>query len=60
MAGLTINSTQDSKIQSEMEKECEKKKYILASKNGTDTSQSAMVIIDHKTGNVLRLCWWAW
>ncbi len=60
MAGLTINSTQDSKIQGEMEKECEKKKYILASKNGTDTSQSAMVIIDHKTGNVLRLCWWAW
>lgn len=60
MAGLTIYSTQDSKIQTEMEKECEKKKYILASKNGTDTSQAAMVIIDHKTGNVLRMYWWTW
>ncbi len=60
MAGLTIYSTQDSKIQTEMEKECEKKKYILASKNGTDTSQAAMVIIDHKTGNVLRMYRWTW
>lgn len=55
MAGLNIHSTQDSKIQKEMENECEKKKYILASKNGTGTSQAAMVVIDHKTGNVLRM-----
>ena len=60
MAGLTIYSTQDSKIQTEMEKECEKKKYILVSKNETDTSQAAMVIIDHKTGNVLRMYRWTW
>ena len=53
MSGLTIHSTQDSKIQKETEKECEKKKYILKSQNGTDTSQAAMVIIDHKTGQVL-------
>lgn len=54
MAGLTIHSTQDSKIQSEIEKECEKKRYSLASKNGGNSSQAAMVIIDHKT----RLCSW--
>ena len=53
MAGLTICSTQDSKIQSETENECKKKMYILSSKNGKDTSQAAMVIIDHKTGYVL-------
>ena len=53
MAGLTIYSTQDSKIQQETEKEFEKKKYSLQSKNGEDSSQAAMVIIDHKTGYVV-------
>ncbi|MCI8444275.1 MAG: penicillin-binding protein [Clostridia bacterium] len=53
MAGLTIYSTQDSNIQSETEKEFEKKKYSLASKNGGDSSQAAMVIIDHRTGYVV-------
>ena len=53
MAGLTIHSTQDSKIQKETEKESSKKKYILKSQNGKDTSQAAMVIMDHKTGQVL-------
>ncbi len=53
MAGLTIYSTQDSNIQDETEKESAKKKYILASQNGKDTSQAAMVVIDHKTGQVL-------
>lgn len=53
MAGLTIYSTQDSKIQSETEKEFKKKKYSLASKNGGDSSQAAMVIIDHRTGHVV-------
>lgn len=53
MAGLTIHSTQDSNIQKETETECKKKKYILQSQNGKDTSQAAMVIIDHKTGHVL-------
>lgn len=53
MAGLTIHSTQNSKIQKEMETESAKKKYILNSKNGEGTSQAAMVIIDHTTGYVL-------
>lgn len=53
MAGLTIHSTQNSKIQKEAEKEASKKKYMLKSKNGKDTSQAAMVIIDNKTGQVL-------
>ena len=53
MAGLTIYSTQDSNIQDETEKESAKKKYILASQNGKDTSQAAMVVMDHKTGQVL-------
>lgn len=53
MAGLTIYSTQDSDIQKQMETECSKKKYKLASRNSDDSSQAAMVIIDHKTGNVV-------
>ena len=53
MAGLTIYSTQDTKIQEETEKECEKSKYSIPSKNGGDSSQAAMVIMDHKTGYVL-------
>lgn len=53
MAGLTIKSTQDSSIQEQTETEFEKSKYRVASKNGTDTSQAAMVIIDHETGNVV-------
>ena len=53
MAGLTIHSTQNSDIQDEVEKEFLKKQYLLTSKDGETTSQAAMVIIDHKTGNVL-------
>ena len=53
MAGLTIYSTQNTTIQNQMEKEFEKKKYQLASKTGGDPSQAAMVIIDHKTGQVV-------
>lgn len=53
MAGLTISSTQNSKIQSQTEQEFEKSKYSLKSKNNGDSSQAAMVIIDHKTGNVV-------
>ena len=52
MANLTINSTQDSKIQKQIETEFEKSKYSLPSKNGQNSSQAAMVIIDHKTGFV--------
>lgn len=57
MSGLTIYSTQDSSIQNAIEAEFEKSKYQLASKNGGDPSQAAMVIIDHKTGQVIRVCW---
>ena len=53
MAGLTIHSTEDSKIQSEVEKECEKSKYVLKSSIGGDNSQAAMVVMNHKTGEVL-------
>lgn len=54
MAGLKIYSTQDSSIQSKMENEFEKSKYILKSANDSSaTSQSAMVIINHKTGEVV-------
>ena len=53
MAGLNIYSTQDSKVQKEIETEFKKKKYILNSKNSNDTSQSAMVIINHKDGSVV-------
>ena len=53
MAGLTINSTQDSKVQKQTEIEFEKNKYIRNSKNGGNSSQAAMVIIDQKTGYVV-------
>lgn len=54
MAGLTIYSTQDSKVQDKTETEFEKSKYKIPSKNNNgDFSQAAMVIIDHKTGYVV-------
>lgn len=53
MAGLTIYSTQDSKIQKQTETEFEKKKYSIPSNIGENSSQAAMVIMDHKTGNVI-------
>ena len=53
MGGLTIHSTQNTSIQEETEAEFQKKQYQLKSSDGTTTAQSAMVIIDHKTGNVL-------
>ena len=53
LSGLTINSTQNSTIQSETETEFYKKQYSIKSKEGRDTSQAAMVIIDHSTGQVL-------
>lgn len=52
--GLTIYSTQDTSIQETMEDEFEKDKYQVSSKKTKgDHSQAAMVIIDHKNGNVL-------
>ena len=53
MSNSSIYSTQISSIQKDVENECKNKKYILKSTNGTDTSQSAMVIIDQSTGYVV-------
>ena len=53
MANLKIYSTQNSEIQDKIEQEFEKNKYKLTSDNGEETSQAAMVIIDHKTGYVV-------
>ncbi len=54
MGDLTIYSTQDTSIQSTMEEEFNKSKYILKSSNDSQTtSQAAMVIIDHTTGYVV-------
>ena len=53
MAGLTIHSSQDTEIQEEVEKECEKNKYVLKSQTGGSNSQAAMVVMNQKTGQVL-------
>lgn len=54
MAGLKVYSMQDSKIQEILEKEFSKEKYILkSSKDSSNTSQAAMVIIDHEKGTVV-------
>lgn len=57
--GLTIYTTQNSEIQNVMEEEVKKEKYITYSNTKKDedgnrvTAQTAMVLIDHKTGYVL-------
>lgn len=54
MANLKIYSTQNKSIQDTMEKEFNKKRYLLDSKNDENaTSQAAMVIIDNETGYVV-------
>ncbi len=54
MAGLKIYSTQDSKIQTSIEKEFSKSKYKLKSQSDSSIlCQAAMVIIDHESGNVV-------
>lgn len=54
MAGLKIYSTQNSNIQKEIEDEVSKKKYSLkSSKDSSITSQAAMVVLDHSTGQIL-------
>ena len=61
MSGLKIFSTQDTLIQNTMEKEFSYKKYILNSSSNPDTtSQAAMIIIDHTTGNVIGCVRRAW
>lgn len=57
--GLTIYSTQNTEMQNIMEEEVKKDKYITYSKYQKDesgnaiTAQTAMVLMDHKTGYVL-------
>ena len=51
-SGLTIYSTEDKEIQDRIEKEFSNEKYIRKNKDGAQT-QAGMVILDHKTGNVL-------
>lgn len=53
LSGLNINSTQNSDIQNEVELEFNKSEYRVASRQGGDSSQAAMVIIDHETGQVV-------
>lgn len=53
MAGLTISSTQDSSLQKQTEDEMAKTKYSLSSKQGQESAQSAMIILDSKTGQVV-------
>lgn len=59
-SGLTIYSTVDSTIQTRIEEETKKDKYVLKGrekeKDGTlknEQSQAAFVVMDHKTGNVI-------
>ena len=53
LGGLTINSTQNSSVQDETESEFNKRQYHIASREGGYPAQAAMVIIDHKTGQVV-------
>lgn len=53
MSGSNIYSTENTEIQKTLKKEFKNNKYILKSSNGKDTSQAAMVIIDHSTGYVV-------
>ena len=53
-SGFKIYSTQNSNIQNIIDSECKKKKYILNSKNDKNaTTQTAVVMIDNKTGYVV-------
>lgn len=60
LAGTSIYSTVNTDIQSKLESELKNSKYILHSSNGTDTSQAAMVVIDHSSRKCSWLCWWTW
>ena len=52
-AGVSIYSAENREIQKTLESEFKNKKYILQSSNGSDSSQAAMIIIDHSTGQVI-------
>lgn len=53
MAGLKIYSTEDASIQKKLEDEYNKKQHVITSSSTGSSSQSAMVIIDHKNGQVV-------
>ena len=54
MGNLKIYSTQETNVQTAMESEFNKSRYILDSSNDPEaTSQAAMVVIDHTTGYVV-------
>lgn len=53
MAGLKIYSTENTEIQKKLEEEYEKDKYVIKSLETSNSSQSAMVVIDHTNGYVV-------
>lgn len=53
LSGASIYSTENNEIQKILENESKNSKYILKSSNGQETSQAAMVIIDHSNGQVI-------
>ena len=53
LSGATIYSTQNSEIQDKVESEFLKNQYVLYSSDEETTSQAAMVIMNHQTGEVL-------
>ena len=53
MAGLKIYSTENTEIQKKLEEEYEKDKYVIKSSATGNSSQSAMVVIDHTNGYVV-------
>ena len=53
LAGTSIYSTVNKDIQSKLETELKNSKYVIQSQNNDDTSQSAIVVIDISSGNVV-------
>ena len=52
-AGLHIYSTQNSDIQKDLEDEFSKQRYMVRSaQNSENTTQAAMIVIDHNNGEV--------
>ena len=53
MAGLKIYSTENNDIQEKLENEYKKSQYVIKSSTTGNSTQSAMIIIDHKNGQVV-------
>lgn len=61
MAGLTIHSTQNPKVQALIERELSNSKYLIKSQRDPSvTAQAAMVVIDHSNGQILGCVRWFW